>query len=219
MSRAASGRPFFGSPGPGAPVSRHEVFVHEADAFNAPWRSSSGPPWRESRTSEPHGSLQAAERKLGKPLPGCVGSSTPRPRAAQNLSRPPNRAPGIPGDCAVLARSTSSAPPGTRRQAGRSLEARTAPHQNPGWGGEVAGAKGIGLEGSLRSSRMAWADYGASAVIPRSRSGQRDQRACSPSRGCAALARPPLVQGTGNRWSPSKVCSAPAPNQAPGTRR
>jgi hypothetical protein len=35
-------------------------------------------------------------------------------------------------------------------------------HQKPSWGGEVAGARGRGLEGSRRCSRMAW------AVAPRS---------------------------------------------------
>jgi hypothetical protein len=30
-------------------------------------------------------------------------------------------------------------------------------HQRPSWGGEVAGARGSGLEGSLRCWRMAWA--------------------------------------------------------------
>jgi hypothetical protein len=30
-------------------------------------------------------------------------------------------------------------------------------HQRPSWGGEVAGARGRGLEGSRRCSRMAWA--------------------------------------------------------------
>jgi hypothetical protein len=46
---------------------------------------------------------------------------------------------------------------GARRQAGRGLEARTSPHLNPSWGGEVAGARGSGLEGSRRCSRMACA--------------------------------------------------------------
>jgi hypothetical protein len=30
-------------------------------------------------------------------------------------------------------------------------------HQRPSWGGEVAGARGSGLEGSRKCSRMAWA--------------------------------------------------------------
>jgi hypothetical protein len=56
----------------------------------------------------------------------------------------------------VLTAAEGRAVPGPRSGQG---EFRTSDgtHQKPSWGGKAAGARGRGLEGSRRCSRMAWA--------------------------------------------------------------
>jgi len=96
-------------------------------------------------------------------------------------------------------------------------ESRTSDgtHQRPSWGGEVAGARGSGLEGSRRCSRMAWAVQLATADALSSRGWGpfRDQSGRSGGRASASSCPQPPAPASEGR---ARKCS---PSSRPCARR
>jgi hypothetical protein len=106
----------------------------------------------------------SSTRRLESPSrrsPAILGRTNrgfePRTKWGVSLQPAKGRATGPGGarrGCSPLLRVEQSR---GRGQAGGESRTSDCTHQRPSWGGEVAGARGSGLEGSRKCSRMAWA--------------------------------------------------------------